>query len=430
MNLADSQRLRGILQGIGYRETEKEEEADLILFNTCCVRQHAETRLSSRVQRLKKLKEQKPHLLIAVGGCMAQKEQKTLFELLPIIDLAFGPNDIERLPQLLEGLEPGEHRSGPFAELGTFLGEQADGLVLDRSYSAFVNIVRGCTNFCTYCIVPFVRGPEVSRPLEELVAFVRELVAKEVLEVILLGQNVNVYGRDLGLPEGFSTLCEKLQEIDGLKRIRFITSHPRDFSEEAVRRLAAVSKVCEQFHLPVQAGSNRILASMNRGYTREKYLSLVSAIRWYIPEACISTDIICGFPSETEEEFEETLDLVRQARFDTAYMYFFSPRPGTKAADFPDQLPEEQRKARLARLIEVVNRIALEVSQKQIGRRFEVLVEELGDKPGMVKGKTRPGRTVDFAGDASLIGKLVEVEITEARLWTLSGRPSGSQASS
>ncbi len=421
MNQADAQRLRGILAGLGFSETQLEEEADLILFNTCCVRQHAEQRLLSRVQALTDLKRRKPGLLLGIAGCMAQNHQATLFSLLPLVDLVFGPNDIESLPDLLDQARRGR-TTGNFATRGGFTGEESDGIVLDRPFSAFVNIIRGCTNFCSYCIVPTVRGPEVSRPLEEVIDFVAGLVARGVIEVTLLGQNVNAYGRDLGLTEGFVSLLERLQDLPGLRWIRFLTSHPRDFTPAAVERLARLDKVCEQFHLPVQAGSDRILALMNRGYTRDQYLDLIRRIRASVPGASLTTDLICGFPSETEADFEETLALVREVRFESAYMYFFSPRPGTRAATLPGLLPEEERKHRLARLIELQNRISWEESQKLVGRSFPVLFEGRSERtPGHLLGKTRTGRAVDCAAPPALIGTIRPVRIDRARAWTLSG---------
>ena len=285
-----------------------------------------------------------------------------------------------------------------------------------------VNIIRGCTNFCSYCIVPYVRGPEVSRPLDELTAFITELAGRGVKEITLLGQNVNAYGKDLGIKEGFATLLERIEKIDGINWVRFMTSHPRDFSLETVKRMAQLKKVCEQYHLPVQAGSNRILTEMKRGYTREHYLELISQVRENIPGVSLSTDIICGFPGETEAEFNDTLDLIKQVRYETAFMYYYSPREGTAAATMPGQIDEEIRKARLAKLIEVQNGIGLEESLKLVGQTFEVLVEsEAARNEGHLVGKTRTGRSIDFAGSRDLIGSFVEVTVQKARNWTLSG---------
>ncbi len=425
MNQADAQRIRGLLLRLGYCETEEESEADLILFNTCCVRQHAEQRLIGRIQSLINAKKRNTSLIIGIAGCMAQNMQKELFEILPLVDLVFGPNDIEDLPLLLQRARS-EKTTGNFAPKGAFDGESADGIVLHRPFSAMVNIIRGCTNFCSYCIVPYVRGPEISRPPDELTEFIRELAAKGVKEITLLGQNVNAYGKDLGMPEGFASLLESIEGIEGIKWVRFMTSHPRDFTLETVKRLSQLSKVCEQYHLPVQAGSNRILKEMKRGYTRERYLELISQVRTHVAGVSLSTDIICGFPGETEAEFNETVDLMREVRYEAAFMYYYSPRSGTVAADLPGQIDEEIRKARLARLIETQNSIGLAESHKLVGKTFEVLVEsEAARNEGHLVGKTRTGRSIDFPGSAELIGDFIKVRVEKARNWTLSGIVAG-----
>ena len=421
MNQADAQRIHGILASLGYEETEDENSASLILFNTCCVRQHAEQRLISRVQGLVNAKKKHPDLLIGIAGCMAQNKRDEMLELLPLVDLVFGPNDIEQLPLLLQRAR-NEKTLGNFAPKGAFDGESADGVILNRPFSAMVNIVRGCTNFCSYCIVPYVRGPEISRPLDELTAFIKDLANKGVSEITVLGQNVNVYGRDLGMQEGFARLLEEIEQIEGIRWVRFMTSHPRDFSEEAIKRISKLSKVCEQYHLPVQAGSNRILKAMKRGYNRERYLELIAQVRENIKGVSLSTDIICGFPGETEEDFEQTLKLVKEVRYESAFMYYYSPREGTEAATMANQIPEKERKERLARLIELQNNIALEESQKLLNHDFEVLVDSISAKSGdHVAGKTRTGRVVDFSGSPDLIGQFVRVRINKARIWTLSG---------
>ncbi|GAB4276185.1 MAG: tRNA (N6-isopentenyl adenosine(37)-C2)-methylthiotransferase MiaB [Candidatus Rifleibacteriota bacterium] len=421
MNQADAQRIHGILASLGYQETENEKEASLILFNTCCVRQHAEQRLISRIQALNSEKKNRPELLIGVAGCMAQNKKEEMLELLPLVDLVFGPNDIEQLPLLLQKAR-NEKALGSFVNKGDFDGESADGIILNRPFSAMVNIIRGCTNFCAYCIVPYVRGPEVSRPIDELVEFISELARRGVSEITLLGQNVNVYGRDIGLEEGFVQLLEEIEKIDGIKWVRFLTSHPRDFSKNAIERMANLTKVCEHYHLPVQAGSNKVLKAMKRGYTRERYLELIDHVRRNIKGASISTDIICGFPGETEEDFEQTLELVKRVRFESAFMYYYSPREGTEAAQMTNQIPEAIRKERLARLIKLQNNIAFEESQKQLHQELEVLVDSISSrKQSHVAGKTRTGRVVDFAGNPDLIGSYVRVKIDKARIWTLSG---------
>jgi tRNA-2-methylthio-N6-dimethylallyladenosine synthase len=421
MNQADSQRLKGLLTKIGYAETETEDEADLILFNTCCVRQHAEQRLIGRIQSLVNHKKRNANLIIGVAGCMAQNMQAEMLEALPLVDLVFGPNDIEELPLLLQRAANGR-TLGSFIGRGAFDGDSADGIILNRPFSAMVNIIRGCTNFCSYCIVPYVRGPEVSRSLPELKSYIRDLAGLGVTEITLLGQNVNAYGRDTGLEEGFTQLLEMIEEIDGIRWVRFMTSHPRDFSLAAIKRIAKLGKVCEQYHLPVQSGSNHVLELMKRGYSREKYLALVDSVREHISNACLSTDIICGFPGESENDFNDTLELVKKVRYESAFMYYYSPRPGTEAATMTDQLSEEEKKDRLARLIEVQNRISLEESRNLVGHDYDVLVESAAARHDDLVGKTRSGRSVNFPGDTSLIGSYVRVRIEQARNWTLSGR--------
>ncbi len=422
MNQADGQRIRGILASEGFSEALDEREADLILFNSCCVREHAEQRLFSRVRALAGLKGENPRLLIGIAGCVPQKDREKLFSDLPILDFVLGPNDIERLPEILEKAAKGKSAGG-FLGLGAFDGETADGIVLDKPFSAFVNIVRGCTNHCSYCIVPYVRGPEVSRNPDEIIRFIRDLASRGVKEVTLLGQNVNVFGKDLGLKEGFAELCESVAQVEGIHWIRFLTSHPRDFSREAISRLGALGKVCPQFHLPVQAGSDRILALMNRGYTRSDFLGLADFVRRTIPEVCLTTDIICGFPSETEEEFGQTLELIQEVRFEAAYTYFYSPRKETPAASLPGMVPESERKSRLSRLIEVQNKIALEESRKLVGRALEVLVEGPSSRdPGNLLGKSASGRVIDFPREDLKPGDFRHVLVERARIWTLSGK--------
>jgi tRNA-2-methylthio-N6-dimethylallyladenosine synthase len=422
MNLADGQRVKGILESSGYSETDDQEEADLILFLTCCVREHAEERLFGRVASLRNLKERNPDLIIGLGGCLVQEHRTKLFTDFPFVDILFGPNDIEDIPGIISELPRSKKNTGNFKTTGNFLGEHPDGVVLHRSFSAFVNIIRGCTNNCTYCIVPKVRGPEVSRAPEEIISFVKGLVQKGVTEITLLGQNVIAYGRDIGIREGFAHLVEKLNDIENLKWIRFLTSHPRDFSKETIERLSHLEKVCEAFHLPFQAGSNRVLKAMNRGYTRENYFELIDTVKRFFPVSTVTTDVICGFPSETEDEFDQTLDLIRQVRFDSAFMYFYSPRSGTPAESMKGNLPEDVRKERLTRLIDLQNRISMEISASCKGKTFEVLVE--GDSrqaKGQLIGKCRGGRSIDFDGTSDLIGSYVKVRVDRSRLWTLSG---------
>ena len=426
MNDHDSEVIRGLLLSLGYAETEEVEEADLILYNTCCVRENPERKVYGHMAGYKRLKEAKPHLLIGICGCMTQQkeERQNILRELPHVDLIFGTHNIHRLPELLARAEGGERvvevwDEAPYEEEGQDFREN---LPVERSHrlKAFVNIIYGCTNFCTYCIVPYVRGKEHSRLPESILTEVEGLVEAGYKEVTLLGQNVNAYGKDLSIDTSFSQLLTELNAIEGLARIRFTTSHPRDLGPDLIDALAGLDKVCEPLHLPVQAGSSRVLRRMNRGYTREQYLDLVQKVRQAVPEIALTTDIIVGFPGETEGDFQETLSLVEEVRFDSAFTFIYSPREGTPAARFADQVPEEVKKERIYRLIELQNKISAEHIQGLVGTKQEVLVEGT-DGQGLV-GRTRTNRQVHFAGSQELMGELVTVEITEAGTWTLRGR--------
>lgn len=426
MNDHDSEVIRGLLLSLGYAETEEVEEADLILYNTCCVRENPERKVYGHMAGYKRLKEAKPHLLIGICGCMTQQkeERQNILRELPHVDLIFGTHNIHRLPELLARAEGGERvvevwDEAPYEEEGQDFREN---LPVERSHrlKAFVNIIYGCTNFCTYCIVPYVRGKEHSRLPESILTEVEGLVEAGYKEVTLLGQNVNAYGKDLSIDTSFSQLLTELNAIEGLARIRFTTSHPRDLGPDLIDALAGLDKVCEHLHLPVQAGSSRVLRRMNRGYTREQYLDLVQKVRQAVPELALTTDIIVGFPGETEGDFQETLSLVEEVRFDSAFTFIYSPREGTPAARFADQVPEEVKKERIYRLIELQNKISAEHIQGLVGTKQEVLVEGT-DGQGLV-GRTRTNRQVHFAGSQELMGELVTVEITEAGTWTLRGR--------
>lgn len=423
MNLADSQRIRGILESAGYESVTDVQDANVILFNTCCVRENAQQRLYGRINSLAQQKKQNKDLIIAVAGCVAQNEKEKLFKDLPLVDLVFGPNDTEELQQMLISAKT-KKTSGCFKERGVFDGDFAEGIVLNRPFSAMVNIIRGCTNYCAYCVVPYVRGPEVSRNPEQIVEFISDLASKGVKEITLLGQNVNAYGKDIGIKDGFAFLLEEVEQIDGIEWVRFMTSHPRDFNANTIERIARLKKVCEHYHLPLQSGSDEILTAMKRGYSVRQYFDLVEQVRTNIPGAAITTDIICGFPGETECDFSKTLEVASKVGFDSAFMYYYSPRAGTSAESLPGQLSESVRKERLARLIELQNSIGLKKSQMLVGKKHKVFVESLNQRAGArnLVGKTRTGRSVDFLGTEDLIGKFVDLIITHARNWTLSGR--------
>ncbi len=432
MNVHDSEVLAGLLEELGYTRAAGPEEADLILLNTCCVRANAENRLYGHLGNLKPLKQKRPDRIIGVCGCLVQQpgEEKRIREKFPYVDLVFGTHNLHRLPELLQQLQATKER---IFEIWPE-GERAEDLPVRResSFKAWVTISHGCNNFCTYCIVPYVRGREISRRPEKILAEVTALAADGVKEVTLLGQNVNSYGQDLPEPEkiDFADLLALVNKVEGLSRIRFQTSHPKDLSEKLIRQMASGEKICEHLHLPVQAGSNKVLAAMNRKYTREHYLALVEKLRAHIPEITLTTDIIVGFPGETEEDFQQTLDLVEKARFDNAFTFAFSPRAGTKAAGLPDQVPREVQMDRLYRLIELVDNLALKSNKRMEGREVTVLVEGPSAKRDDVyTGRTRGNKQVLFPPPGTgedLTGREVKVRIERGLAHTLYGKISSS----
>lgn len=424
MNMNDSEVLLAYLEELGYEWTEEEQEADLILLNTCCVRESAERKAMGKLLELGELKRQRPHLFLGVGGCMPQQPGRgeEIARRAPHVNVVFGAHNIHHFPRLYrearQATAPVVEIAAEPASMPTFPRGVRQGGV-----SAWVTILRGCDKRCTYCIVPYVRGREMSRPLEDVVAEVEALVADGVREVTLLGQNVNAYGKDLpGGNVNFATLLRALDGIEGLWRVRYTSPHPRDFTQEMIETIAESRTVCEHFHLPAQSGSNHILKRMARGYPRERYLDLVRRIRSAIPHAAITTDLIVGFPGETEEHFQETLQLVEEVQFDRAFMFMFSPRRGTPAASFPDQLPLEVKKERLHRLMELQNRISLQKNQAFVGKVVEVLVEGPSrTNSDIYTGRTRDNRTVLFRGEPSWEGTLRQVRVTHANTWTLDG---------
>ncbi len=423
MNERDSEHLAGMCEAMGYKAVDDVEAADLIIINTCCVRESAEKKILGRIGQLKELKDTNPDLILAVCGCMVQQEgyAERLRKHAPHVDVWFGTHNLHELPNLIA-----RARTSDEAVVDVW---EAEGPVVERvpvqrkaGVRAFVNIIYGCNNFCTYCIVPYVRGRERSRTPESIYAEVQELVRNGYVDITLLGQNVNSYGKDLDRPTSFAELLSVLNEVEGLLRLRFTTSHPKDVSETLIRAVRDLDKVCEHIHLPVQAGGNDVLRRMNRRYTREEYLELATKIREEIPGVAITTDIIVGFPGETEEEFEQTLDLVRRVRFDAAFTFMYSPRSGTPAAKMPDQVPLEIKRARLQRLMEEQYKISLEINQQLVGTRQEVLIEGPSKTdPTMASGRTRTNKLVHFP-TVGRAGRLATVEITEAMTWTLRGQ--------
>ncbi len=426
MNEHDSEILSGFLRDMGYMQTNDLQETDVLIINTCAIRQKAEEKVYGRLGALKKLKMEKPEMIIGICGCMVQQEKvaEKIKKRYPHVDLIFGTHNLHKFPCLLQ--EALESRK-TLVDVWPRRDGVAEGLPKLRKdrVKAWVSITYGCNNFCSYCIVPYVRGREESRKIENIVAEVEGLAEHGYKEVTLLGQNVNSYGKDLSEKTTFAMLLKSLDNIQGLERIRYMTSHPRDFTRELVEVISSSSKVCEHFHLPLQSGSNRILERMNRGYSREHYLELVNYIRKLIPRASITTDFIVGFPGETEEDFTHTLDMVERIRFNAAFTFLYSPRKGTAAAAMPDQITEEEKKERIYRLIESQNKISREINDKLKGEIFEVLVEGVSkEEPACeaaLTGRTRTNKIVNFFGKKELVGNLVPVQITEPKTWSLYG---------
>jgi len=418
MNEHDSERMKGMLDSLGYVECEDRDGADLILFNTCSIRESADNRFIAHLGEAKRLKSEDPERVVGVGGCWAQSVKDEVFRRFPFVDVAFGPGQIHRLAEFLT--------SESLTAQGYFEFEDVSGhlpMKRDREFQAWLQISQGCNCVCSYCIVPSVRGREVSRDPDELIAEVARLAADGVREVTLLGQNVNSYGRDLPTDRrlGFAELLVRIDAIDGIDRIRYTSPHPKDTREEVIRAHAELPSVCEHIHLPLQSGSSEVLKRMRRTYNRERYMDRVALIREHVPDCAITTDIIVGFPGETEADFEQTLEVVDEVGYDGAFTFVFSPRRGTIAADLDDQLPHAVKRERMERLVELVQRRARERSERFVGRTMEVLVEGPSrTDPSRLRGRTRHNKTVNFDGTAAP-GELVEVEIGRATSTTLSG---------
>ena len=423
-NEFDTELLAGMLESSGYSAAAGPGEADLIVINTCAVRRKPEEKVAGLLGRLRALKKEKRDLVIAVGGCMPQQPAVAadLARRFPFVDLIFGTHALPRFPQLLE--ESKQSRE-PLIDIGGEGSGGREGLPVRRSHNfrAWLPVIHGCNNFCTYCIVPHVRGRERSRPFGEIMGDARSLAAAGYLEITLLGQNVNSYGHDLAEAHDFAHLLTEMEGIRGLRRIRFLTSHPKDLSPRLIEAMRSGKKICEHLHLPVQAGSNRILEMMNRRYSREHYLELVGALKKAIPGIAITTDLMVGFPGEGEGDFRQTLELVEEARFDQSFTFIYSPRPGTRAAEAGDTVPPAEKRERLIRLTELQNRISLEINESLPGDRVELLVEGRSkNDPAMQSGRTRTNKLVHFPAAEDLTGKLVEVEITGAYTWYLTGK--------
>ena len=422
MNIHESEKIAGILKEKGYETESPIEEADIIVFNTCCIRENAENHAFGNIGALKQLKREKKNLIIAVGGCMAQEEGKAqiLRQKFPFIDLVFGTHNLSELGDLIDRRRA---RRKAIVSLREERGETEDGIEPVRtSYpGAWVNITYGCNNFCSYCIVPYVRGRERSRKAEDVLREVRSLVAEGFREITLLGQNVNSYNSDGQGGMSFPELLDAVASVEGKFRVRFMTSHPKDFSEELARVMKKHDKICNLLHLPAQSGSNRILHLMNRRYTREKYLSEIAMLRSIIPDCPVTTDLIVGFPTETEEEFEETLSLVKEANFASAFTFVYSPRTGTKAAEMEGQIPEEVSKERIMRLVAQVNENTRNLSATFVGKTTEILCEDYDEKKGLYLGRNEAGRMGYFASERNLIGEFVKLKVERANGVSLFG---------
>jgi tRNA-2-methylthio-N6-dimethylallyladenosine synthase len=420
MNEHDSERMKGMLESLGYAEVPERAEADLILFNTCSIREKADERFIAHLHEANAHKRRRDGVVIGVGGCWAQSVKDEVFAQFPFVDVAFGPGQVHKLAEFLTS---DSLTAQGFFEFEGFTGHLPQKRA--RDFQGWVQISAGCNQVCSYCIVPSTRGREVSRPLAELVAEVRGMAAEGVSEVTLLGQNVNSYGRGLRPePATFAQLLREVDAIDGIERVRYTSPHPQHMNEDVIRCHAELPSLCEHIHLPLQSGSSRILKQMRRTYSRERFLDRVALIREHVPDCAITTDIIVGFPGETEADFEETLQVCEEVAFDGAFTFIFSPRRDTEAADFPDDVPHEVKVARMERLVDVVQRCARERAQRFVGRELEVLVEGPSrHDPSRLRGRTRHNKVVNFDGLAAP-GELVTVRIDAATSQTLSGEQS------
>ncbi len=421
MNKYESERMAGTLVGLGYEMTDDVRTTDLILLNTCSIREKAEHKVYSQLGQLRWLKRRNPELIIAVCGCVAQQEGERILEHAPHVDLVFGPQNIPKLPALLERIQSERQQLGDLAD-NPMWDEQLYPIRRESAFQAWVTVMQGCDQFCTFCVVPYTRGREQSRPTASIVHEVQTLAGQGYQEVTLLGQIIDSYGKRSPEGKDLADLLELIHPIDGIQRIRFTTSHPRHFTEKLMRTVGTLEKVCEYIHLPVQSGSNAVLRRMHRVYTREDYLAKAERLRTLVPDVAIATDVIVGFPGETDDDFEQTRQLVEAVEFDSMYLFKYSPRPGTQAATFVDQIPEEVKTERFNALRELQEVIQLRRNQARVGRCEEVLVEGPSKKGSVqLTGRTRQNRAVNFVGCPSLSGSLVTVKIERGGMHSLAG---------
>ena len=422
-NENDTERIRGMLKEAGFEFIEDSKKADVIIYNTCAVRENAEQKVFGRLGLLKPIKERRRNMVIGVCGCMVQQEHITekIKKSHEHVDLVFGTHALYKMPELLykainsrKTVIDIEDSKGAIAEDIPIMREDAK--------KAWVSVMYGCNNFCTYCIVPYVRGRERSRTPEAVISEVKELVAEGCSEISLLGQNVNSYGKDLDIDIDFADLMRMVNDIEGVERIRFMTSHPKDLSDKLIQTMAECDKVCKQLHLPFQAGSNKILKQMNRRYTKEEYLEKIAKVKKAIPNISLSTDVIVGFPTETNEDFEETLDVLRKVEYDNIFSFIYSRREGTPAAKLDFVLTDEEIHKNFDRMLEVQNEISLKKNKEYVGRIERILVDGASKtNPDVLSGRCDSSKIVNFKGDESLIGKYIDVRITEAHTWSLNG---------
>ena len=417
MNSRDSEKLLGILEKVGYAEETDEEKADFVIYNTCTVRENANLRVYGRLGQLGSIKKKNPHKMIALCGCMMQEPEvvEKLKKSYRFVDLIFGTHNIYKFAELLTSAIQSDRT---VIDIWKDTDKIVEDLPVERKYpfKSGVNIMFGCNNFCSYCIVPYVRGRERSREPKAIIREIERLVADGVVEVMLLGQNVNSYGKNLEEPMTFAELLQEVEKIEGLERIRFMTSHPKDLSDELIEVMAKSKKICTHLHLPLQSGSTEILKKMNRHYTKEQYLDLVVRLKEKMPNISLTTDLIVGFPGETEEDFEETLDVVRKVRYDSVYSFIYSKRTGTPAARMENQVPEDVVKERFARLLDVIHEISTEITDAKEGEIVEALMEEVNDHDeNLITGRLSSNAVVHCPGDKSLIGKICKVKLTESK---------------
>lgn len=421
MNVAESERMAGQLKKIGYNLTENFSDADLILINTCCVRETAEDKINGKIGELKKYKFTNPNLIFGIVGCMAQKDGEEILKRSPHVDFVLGTGQRGELVKVVENFESARKKFVDVSNVSAMIDDENIFPIRSGKISAFVPIMYGCNNFCTYCIVPYVRGRERSRQPEEIFSEVEEAIQNGFKEITLLGQNVNSYGKDLKT-KNFAELLREVDKISGIERLRFMTSHPKDLSDELIEVMAAGKNICEHIHLPVQYGSNKILQKMNRVYTVEKYLELVKKIREKIPEISLTTDLIVGFPGETDDDLKKTLEFLEKVQFDMAFTFIYSERSGTPAVNFDGKVDDETKHSRLQELMKLQNKISLEKNLRLQGKILEVLVEgESKTDKNIFTGRTRTNKLVLFPHENEKIGDLVKVKINHVQTWILKG---------